>query len=313
MHKIIISITLLFFNSIYSQNDTINNYFTSYDEKIIFGFAIQQNSDTFYLAQKQDDEIIKTELTPNIERKLNINFTYKLIDFSIGTSPHFLKTNLEQKKSRNLNLGFRFNHKKWTQTITFINQKGFHIDINNSGKQYYSALRSTKIGGTTSYTFNDKFSYKTVFNQIEWQKRSAGSFIPHFSFYYTNIRSKEKTDNFYVDIYTITISPSYYYNFVVSKKILLGAGLNLGLGTNIVNKTIDPLIEVSSYLKMGYNTESFFGFIGFNTTSFAFDNKKESYNNTLNSVKLDFGYRFNTPKKLKKVYDDALEYVPVKL
>ena len=199
---VLASIVCLYCSNVFSQNDSINDSFISYEENIVTSLSIQQNSDTFYLSYKDDKESLNATLTPNIERKLNFNFTYKLIDFSLGYTPSFLKTGMEQGKSQNFNIGFRFNHKKWSQSLTFINQKGFYMELDEIGTVYLPQFKSMKIGGTTSYVLNDKFSYKTIFNQNQWQKKSAGSFIPQFSFYYTSLKSREKTDEFNMNIYS---------------------------------------------------------------------------------------------------------------
>lgn len=314
MIKVIITfLILLICNTVFAQKDTITDYYITYYDKIITGVSVQENNDTFYLGYKDHLERYKVELTPNIERKLNLNFTYKIIDFSIGFTPSFLKSNRAQNKSKNVNFSFRFNYKQWAQSFLIMNQKGFYLDLDNKLEHYYyPQFRSTKIGGATSYIFNKNYSYQTLFNPDEWQRKSAGSFIQHFSIYYTNLKSIDKDDDFNINIYSITFSPSYYYNWVIHENFLIGAGLNLGIGTNIIDNKIEPLIEISNNIKIGYNTEKFFTSIGYNGTSLAFENKTESYNNTFKAFKLEIGYRFDPPKKVKKFYDDSMKLIPIK-
>lgn len=315
MNKIIIS-TIFFFccNILSSQNDTLNNYFISYDEMIITSISIEEINDTFYIGYKDHLERYKAELTPNFERKLNFNFTYKIIDFAIGYTPNFLKSNKAQNRSRNFNFAFRLNHKQWSQSFMYLNQRGFYLDLDNTIEHFYfPQFRSTKVGGTTSYIFNKKYSYQTLFNPNEWQSKSTGSFILHFTGYYSKLESEKKEDELNINIYSITTSPSYYYNFVINKKVLIGAGLNLGIGVNIVDNVVDPLIELATNIKIGYNTDTFFSSIGYNGTSLAFENRRENYNNTFNAIKFEIGYRFKPPKKAKKIYEDALNLIPIKL
>ena len=314
MIRVIITFIIsLICTSAFAQNDSISDYYITYYEKIITGISIQENNDIFSLGYKDQLERYSVELTPNIERKLNLNFTYKILDFSIGFTPNFLKSDRAQNKSQNFNFNFRFKYKQWAQSFLIMNQKGFYLDLDDKANFYYPQFRSIKIGGATSYVFNKNYSYQTLFNPDEWQVKSAGSFIQHFSIYYTNLKSLNKADHFDINIYSITFSPSYYYNWVIHKNFLVGAGINLGIGTNIINRDLEPLFEFSNNIKIGYNTDKFFTSVGFNGTSLLFETKKQSYNNTFDAIKFEVGYRFDPPKKAKKLYDDALEIIPIKI
>ncbi len=295
-----------------AQNSTPNENYIKYSEKVIISSSIQENNDTFHFGYKDKNESQQIKLKPNLERKLNFNFTYKLLDFSIGYTPSFLKTNLSQEKSKNFNFTLRFNAKNWMQTFVLIHQKGFHIDTNNNFTKYFPQLRSTKIGGTTSYIFNKNYSYSTLFNLNQWQTKSAGSFIPQFSTYLTNIKSKETQDFLDVNIFSMTLSPSYYYNFVINKKILIGAGVNLGFGANIVEKEIKAIVEFSNDIKIGYNTNNFFTSIGYNGKTFSFNNNGNRYQNSFHEFKLEIGIRFDPPNKAKKMYDNTIIILPIK-
>ena len=194
MYKIIFTTIFLFHcNILFSQNDTINDYFISYDEMIITSMSIEENSDTFYIGYKDHLERYKAELTPNFERKLNFNFTYKIIDFAVGFTPNFLKSNKAQNKSRNFNFAFRLNHKQWSQSFMYMNQKGFYLDLDNTIDHFYfPQFKSTKIGGTTSYIFNKNYSYQTLFNPNEWQSKSTEIIILHITAYYSKLKYEKK-------------------------------------------------------------------------------------------------------------------------
>lgn len=298
---------------IFAQQDTLQPYAVSYEEKMTASFTYQNSSNAFFMAYEDTEGTYKAQFIPNTKQRLVAGLSYKFIDISIGFTPNFMKTDASKLASNNFNLGFRFNYKKWYQSLTFINQKGFFVDYNAYERFYLPRFRSTKIGGTTSYVFNEKFSYKTLFNQNQWQRKSAGSFVPNISIYYTNITSKEKGAAFHVDIYTFSVAPSYYYNWVISQNFLVSAGLLAGAGVNVVDKEVAALYEVSANIKLGYNNDSFFTYLGINSTSFFQQEKTSQFYDSFADVKLSLGYRFNPPKKFKKLYDTATRKIGLEL
>jgi hypothetical protein len=188
------------------------------------------------------------------------------------------------------------------QSFTFINQKGFYVS-ESSFQLTFPRMRTTKIGGTTSYVFNDKFSYKTLVNQNEWQTKSSGSFIPNFSFYYTNINLNNEPDSSNGDIYVFSLAPSYFYNFVISNRFLIGAGIAFGAGINAIDGDVSTLYELDLNLKLAYNKDSFFAFASLNTLNFIQkESVSERLNDNISTVKFSVGYRFDPPNKVKEVY-----------
>ncbi|WCM43423.1 DUF4421 domain-containing protein [Flavobacterium sp. CBA20B-1] len=308
MDKLIWFCVITFFPlRVVAQNDTLNTYAVSYDEKVVASITYQNSSNSFLINYQDIEGNYQANFTPNTQQKLVVGLSYKLIDLSIGFTPNFLKTDASKLESNNFNLGFRFNYKKWYQSLTFINQKGFFVDYNNYERFYMPRFRSTKLGGTTSYVFNDKFSYKTIFNQNQWQQKSAGSFVPNFSVYYTNLTSKDTNEHLHIDIYTFSLAPSYYYNWVIHEKFLISGGLLVGAGINIAEKKARALYEISTNIRLGYNTNDFFAYLGINSTNFF---EKESQGEIFDSfaeLKLAAGYRFDPPKKVKKTYDDIIQ------
>ena len=302
---ILFCIICLCCNRVFAQRDTLQSHVVSYDEKMVGSITYQNSSNTFFMTYEDGADSYKAEFIPNTQQRLVGGLSYKMIDVSVGFTPNFMKNDGSKLESNNFNLGFRFNYKKWYQSVTFINQKGFFVDFNHLERFYLPRFRSTKLGGTTSYVFNEKFSYKTIFNQNQWQLKSAGSFVPNFSVYYTNLTSKDTPDHVHVDMYTFSLAPSYHYNWVISQKFLVSAGLLVGAGINIADKEVTPLYEASTNIKLGYNTDSFFTYLGINSTSFFQEEGKNEFYDSFADVKLSVGYRFDPPKKFKKLYNDV--------
>ncbi|EJG00904.1 DUF4421 family protein [Flavobacterium sp. F52] len=301
-----------FFISIFecfAQNDSLRNpYFKSYNDKITASFYYLDTSNSFQIASDNTDPKIYVNLIPNRREQIGFNLNYKIIDIGFGFAPKFLSQNKGDSHSKHFNFNTRFYLKKWMQSFTFINQKGFYISDDNITAQL-PHMRTTKIGGSTSYVLNDKFSFKTLVSQNEWQTKSSGSFIPSFSFYYTNL-DLNTPDSSHSDIYVFTLAPSYFYNFVISNRVLIGAGLALGAGINDIDGDTSALYQADFNLKLAYNNDRFFGFASLNTISFAQDEKVDPrLNDNIATVKLSVGYRFDPPKKVKEVYDKVNEKI----
>lgn len=286
----------------FAQKDSIvNPYVKSYDDKVtasVYYFDISNNFDFIYFANDKEQYL---NLEPNRREQIGVNLSYNFIDVSYGFSPSFFDKNKDNSDSKLFSLNTRFYVKKWMQSLVFINQKGFYISEENINVEF-PRLRTTKIGGTTSYVFNDNFSFKTLANQKEWQIKSAGSFIPNFSIYYTNIDLNDNNPSNTSDIFVFSLAPSYYYNLVMSHKLLVAAGLTAGIGINSIDQDVSEIYELGSSLKVGYNTDSFFTFVDYNYTNFVQSaSTKIRLNDDILLFKVTLGYRFNPPKKIKKI------------
>ena len=288
-----------------AQNDSLSSpFFKSYDEKVTSSLYFIDTSNSFEFLFDTGGQKEHLSLIPNRKAQIGANISYKFIDISYGFSPKFFEENKDNSDSKLFTISTRFYHKKWMQSITFINQKGFYIE--DDVTLFLPRLRTTKIGGTTSYVFNDNFSFKTIANQKEWQTKSVGSFIPNLSFYYTNFDLNDGSGGEHSDVYLATLSASYFYNLVIKEKFLVSAGLSPGFGFNDVDGDVSPLYEVTGSFKIGYNVDSFFSFINLNFTDFVQDtNAKIRLNDNFSTFKFTLGYRFNPPKKIKEVYDKA--------
>ena len=304
----------IFFTSIFgcfAQNDSLQNpYFKSYNDKITASVYYLDTSNNFQITSDNQDPKIYLDLIPNRREQIGFNLNYKIIDVTIGFAPKFLSGNKGDSHSKNFNFNTRFYYKKWMQSFTFINQKGFYISDDNITAQLPN-MRTTKIGGTTAYIFNDKFSFKTLVSQNEWQTKSSGSFIPTFTFYYTNL-DLNIPDSSPGDLYVFTLAPSYFYNFVISDRVLIGAGIGLGAGINTMDGDTSALYELDLNLKIAYNKDRFFGYMSLNSISFAQDDKVEArLNDNISTLKISVGYRFDPPKKVKEVYDKVNEKIGI--
>lgn len=278
-----------------------------YTDKINVGTYLSNTSNSFELLYIEDGVKKSFDLIPNNRDQIGLSLNYKIIDISFGFSPHFLAENRGENNTSVFSFNTRLFYKKWMQSLLFINQKGFFIG-NDEFTFFFPKFRSTKYGGTTSFIFNDAFSYKTILNEREWQRRSAGSFIPSLSFYYTNLDLNEGVDPESNSI-ILTLSPAYFHNFVIHRNILISAGIGIGGGIDILDGMVTPIVEVSQSLKLAYNKPTFFSALSVSATRYALEESKTDVqlNDDIILVKLSVGMRLDAPKKVSDFYQKTTE------
>lgn len=308
--NIVILLFLIGINCSFAQQDNENgSHFTNYDEKVITSLYYFDTSNSFEFNFNLDGTTNYLEFQPNRREQIGVNLSYKFIDISYGFSPVFFAENKDNSDSKLFTLSTRLYHKKWMQSLTFINQKGFYVS-NGQVEVAFPRMRTTKIGGTTSFIFNDKFSFKTLANQKEWQSKSAGSFIPNLSMYYTNIDLNDGGGDTKSNIFLASLAPSYFYNFVVNNHFLLSGGMSTGAGLTSIDGDVSAIYEWSASLKIGYSSDSFFTFVNLNYIDFIQDTTARiRLNDEISTIKITTGYRFDPPKKVKEYYDKTVEKI----
>lgn len=307
--KLIYIMFFVGFSGCYAQRDSIQKtYFKSYDDKVTASIYYLDTSNNFQIVYPVPGEGRATlDLIPNRKEQLGASLSFKFVDLSFGFSPKFLNANKDNTNSKLLNFNARVYHKQWMQSFTYFYQKGFYVSQDGFSAAF-PGFRSLKIGGATSYIFNKNFSYKAIAGQNEWQTKSAGSFIPNFSAYYTNLKYRSADDRINGNTFLFSLAPSYFYNLVLGKHVLVSAGLSMGAGINITDGDTKLLYEVDSSLKMGYNSNSFFMFMNVNYTNFIqSETDNIGLNDNISTVKITAGYRFDAPKKVMQIYDKINE------
>lgn len=281
-----------------SFSQTNPDYIRTFPEKYTIRLGLQSTFNSFAFTDTADNSVL--EIVPNDKTYLGASFLFRSVEIDLGFAPSFLSENKDNEGSRLFTLNFRMFLGKWMQTIDFYNQKGFFLtDRNNTIP--LEDMTSLKIGGTTGYIFSDKFSFRAIGFQNEWQKKSAGSFIPRFSFYYTKLDLHDDTPESSTNSYDIAIGPGYYYNWVIKRHFIFSLGATLGVGVNFTRSdfttTSTTLTQLLFRNAIGYNSERFF--IGFNTSAQLLQ-YKTAPNNIQDDIiffgELYLGYRFNAPK-----------------
>jgi len=331
---LLLAFILLHYHNLSAQNfskkDTVN--FIYYPNKIMIRANVSTQTDSYFLRSR---ESVNLKLLPNNEYKLFFTVDYKFIGFSYGFSPKFFGSNNDNDlkgKSSFSDYNFRLFLGHWLQNFNYSKVRGYYVENMSDflpdwtkGKDPYLQfpnLKNETFGMSTSYVFNSKFSLKSISSFTEWQKYSAGSFIPTFSYEYSrssfdqnNINSKEDNFNFRLGL-------SYFYNFIFKEKFYIAPNLTPSIGIrfskdNAIENNIKS-VEKETYftrfleggIKVGYNSDNilFGASFNFNANWYNEDSKNRIENDKIYGL-LYFGYRFDAPNFVAKPIEKAEEKI----
>ena len=218
-----------------------NDYIYIYKNRITAKAFYIKTSNSLVISGREGEDV-GFNLYPNKQDKIGAAVAFRSLSASYSFSPNSLAENPNDKDSKLFNLNIRtYLGKHWMQTLDIYNQKGFYLDghIEDSNSHIYlQDTKSFKIGGATSYIFNENFSYRALANQTEKQLKSAGTFIPTLVYYYTrhNVLFDDEFGNREINTkiksYNIAIAPSYQYNYIPTKNVFISLGASAGLGLN---------------------------------------------------------------------------------
>ena len=288
------------------STSTKSEYVNNFSNKISARLSLINNSNSFYFNDKENN--INYALEPNKQDYIGVSVLFRSLELDFGFSPEFLPSNKDNNDSKLFTLNFRMFHRQWMQTFDYYDQRGFYY-VTDDVKLNLPGVKSLKIGGSTSYIFNKKFSFRAISSQNEWQIKSAGSFMPRLYYYYTKYNYKEDNINEKAYSYDIAIAPSYHYSFVFKKNLLLSLGGSVGIGlnynSNLGNEDLTSLLyEGSGRAAISYNSKTFFG--GINYSIIVLENHIDRISRQDDEIvflEFYFGYRFKAPKKWVKSAD----------
>lgn len=287
-----------------AQQDSTMAYFREFHGKVSTQLFLLNNSNNFTVAYENEPVIV--ELVPNNKTTLNLGMQYDIISFSIGFAPKFFSENRDNQGSRMRSLSFEFLPGRWMQRLEYHNQKGITIrEAGGTNGIYFEHLESTKIGGSTNFFFNKKFSYRAISLQNVQQLRSAGSFSAGLNYHYTELDGKDEIvleDK--ITFVDVAFTPAYHYNWVIGKHVNLAAGISIGAGVNFTNdtgeKTNSALYTSSILLAPGYNSDKWF--LGANLRANYFSRQvgnEADVGDAMTYATIFVGYRFDAPEFLK--------------
>ncbi|RUT71175.1 DUF4421 domain-containing protein [Flavobacterium cupreum] len=323
------SVLLLFFclnfTKSYSQNelqkDTVN--FIYYPDKIMVRANLSTQSDSYLLNDKNGPNL---NLETNNSYKLFLNIDYKFIGFSYGFYPKFFGGNKDENlkgKSSFSDYNFRFFLGRWLQTVQYSKTRGYYISNMSDfspdwveGRDPYLKFpdfKTIQFGMSTSYIFNPKFSLKSITSLTEWQKKSAGSFVPSLIYNYNTIKSKTDDLDGKQKEFDLRLAAGYYYNFIIWDRFYIAPNLSPSLGVKFSRDKSTTAgvttIEKNTYftrnldggIKIGYNSNRILcgASLNFSSSSYNEDKSTRISNDKVYGL-LYFGYRFDAPDFVRK-------------
>ncbi|GGB78011.1 hypothetical protein GCM10007424_17620 [Flavobacterium suaedae] len=288
-----------------AQTDTISNAYYKEFKNMLSVQAFTFNAfNNFTLEYKEENTVL--DIIPNEKTTVGIAFQYGIIGFSLGFAPKIFDDNRDNENSKMTSFSFNMFPGRFMFNFDLYSQKGVTVQEQGGSSVYLQDFKTFKIGGSTAYFFNKNFSYSASALQNTKQLKSAGSFAPTISYYYTEFNAKnepliESEETSF--IYT-SIGPAYYYNWVINDNFLLSTGGSIGGGIAITseeNTTSRFLVSASVLLAAGYNFEHWYG--GLNISAKSFNHGEESnvqMNDAIGHATLFIGYRFDEPAFLKR-------------
>lgn len=290
----------------FSQNEVVSfpDYFT-------LRLGISNSFNSYEITDEIDQG--KILISPNQEITSTFTFLFRSLEIDIGFTPKFLNSNDDNDKkgdSKLFVLNLRSYLGKWMQSIDLYSTKGFYVskasfDLPEGDYITLPDLKSFKIGGSTSYILNDAFSFRAISFQNEWQRKSAGSFIPRLTYYFTKIKDDSNGES--SEFFDIAIGPSYHYNWVIQENFIFSLGGFAGIGANFsksryedssYNKNFNSMAyDLAGRVSIGYNSDRFYTGIT-NTYNLFFYHEDRSTGIEDEQIFFEFylGYRLNAPK-----------------
>ncbi|MBL4663629.1 MAG: DUF4421 family protein [Flavobacteriaceae bacterium] len=295
----------------------------SYGNQIIVKANVDTQTDMFRIRSKDDDNL---QLSANSQFRLFLSVDYEFIGLSIGVSPKFLPGNGDNNlrgESSFTDYSFRFFLKNWTQELQYKKIEGYYVENTGDfvpnwveGRDPYfqfSDLETIFWGGSTSYVLNPKFSLRNVVYNTEWQRKSAGSFIPTLRYGFSRIEATLDEVKSAEDSYDIQFAPDYYYtwvlheNWFVSPFISPGAGIRFSKErdevTGLSEHNVYWPVSLDGGLQLGYSAERIiFGVIANSEATWYNEDERTNVENNQVFAKIYFGYRLQPPKVVKKSF-----------
>ncbi|PUZ30248.1 protein of unknown function [Chitinophaga costaii] len=186
-----------------------------------------------------------------------IGANYRSIGINLGFNFPFINNGSKEKygKPKYLDLQTHVYLRKWLVDAYLQFYRGYYLTdpegtLNNYKEDGLHArrpdLKSTSGGLNVTYVFNDeRFSYRANTIQVDYQKKSAGSFLVGASGMYVNMRGDSAIvpantkDDFMnglqydrANTFQLTVSAGYGYTVVIAKHFFITGVVTLGAGAN---------------------------------------------------------------------------------
>lgn len=265
---------------------------------------------------KERSESEELDLIANKQDRLGASIAFRSLVLSYSFAPDFLAENKDNKDSRIFNLNLRTFFGQWMQTLTLFDEKGFFVE-NNNQSLYLPRTSSFKIGGSTSYILNRKFSFRAISSQDEKQLKSTGSFMPRIVYFYSKFNLTDDLGNqSELKSFDLALAPSYYYNWVPKKNLLLSTGISAGIGLNVSETEGESLTSLLTELNFRaaliYDKNNVYLGGSYSYLMLNHNADRSTYiKDSIPTLEVFVGYRFNAPKSFVKAADKVNSFLGI--
>lgn len=330
MHKVCtLSILLIpfFFGNAQKTREKDSTAIVSYADKFVVKLNVDTQTDTYTLRNNLDGT--KLKIAPNNNYRLFLSLDYQFLGLSIGFSPTFFSGNNDDDlkgKSSFSDFRFRAALGQWVQGFQISTIQGYYVENTGDfipgwieGSDPYIQipdLTNRVYGMSTSYVFNPNFSFRNVIYQTEWQKKSAGSFIPTLFYSYDKFSYTLQEFKSEENVFPVRLALAYYYTLVVDENWFVGANLSPSFGIRFSSlKYTENEIrtqESNTYLtsalegglQIGYASKKIIFGAGLTfDANWNDEDRLGALENNKVYFLIYFGYRFNTPGFIGRAYE----------
>lgn len=288
-------------SGVFAQEAGIDTaYIKKYTTQLTLRNSLTSTGNSFVIRNSDGSEL---KLNPARSVYFHTALQFRALEIGFGFSPAWLNPDRNLEGAHLYNLDFRLYTGRWMTTFAYLDQVGFRASLEGLDLDF-PEFESRKIGGTTSFVLNRRFSFRAVHAQNEWQQKSAGSFVPRMLAYYTRYHLGDQTQH----SYDFALGPGYHYNWVLGKHWLVSAGNTTGLGINILEMeqgwNTYWLWETQFRATLAYNSDTFFAGIGGQYTFYEHSaGSSTRLDDRIYYLQLYFGYRFKGPPSWNRAAD----------
>jgi hypothetical protein len=281
------------------------NTVLSFRENLLLKSNINTQNESFSIQNNNQSILVNANNTYRLE----VGANYKFLGLKIGFSPSSRSSDF---KSKFLNSQLNIFIKQWIQSFEYRKVKGFYQENNAQLLAQFPDLKTTSWLGTTSYVLNDNFSLKHLTHLNEWQRETAGSFVPTLKYGFNRLSNIIDYQKVAENSFDLSFAPAYYYTWAFKDHWFISSSIAPAVGVRFTTEKLNTAIYKDSFisraldltLQFGYTSETISAGASFNFDSNAINKDlTQSMVNDKSYASLYFGYRFTPPNFLKRTVE----------
>jgi len=300
MRNCLVVFILLSCTVVVGQNSVL-----SFRENLLVKSNINTQNESFSLQNNNQSILVNANNTYRLE----VGANYKFLGLKIGFSPSSRSSDF---KSKFLNSQLNIFLKQWIQSFEYRKVQGFYQDNNAQLLAQFPDLKTTSWLGTTSYVLNNNFSLKHLTHLNEWQRETAGSFVPTLKYGFNRLSNSIAYQKVAENSFDVSFAPAYYYTWAFKEHWFISSSIAPALGVRFTTEKLNNITNKDTFisraldltLQFGYTSETISAGASFNFDSNAINKDlTQSMVNDKSYASLYFGYRFTPPNFLKRTVE----------